>query len=81
MAMKIKNASFLLLLLLTGFVLQAQNNVWKNKQAAVTLTYDDALNVHIDKVAPLLDSLGFKATFYIIGSSPAFTRRIADWRG
>jgi len=80
MAMKIKNASFLLLLLLTGFVLQAQNNVWKNKQAAITLTYDDALNVHIDKVAPLLDSLGFKATFYIIGSSPAFTRRIADWR-
>lgn len=67
------------LLLHTG-CMQAQNNVWKNKQAAVALTYDDALNVHLDKVIPQLDSFGFKGTFYLIGASPAFTKRIPDWR-
>jgi peptidoglycan-N-acetylglucosamine deacetylase len=69
-----------LLLMHAGCMLQAQNNPWKNKQAAVTLTYDDALHVHLDKVIPQLDSFGFKGTFYLIGASPAFTTRIADWR-
>mgnify|MGYP001217441815 CR=1 FL=1 len=68
------------LLLLHANCMQAQNNSWKNKQAAVALTYDDALNVHLDKVIPQLDSFGFKATFYLIGASPGFTNRIADWR-
>lgn len=67
-------------LLLHAGCTHAQNNPWKNKQAAVALTYDDALHVHLDKVIPQLDSFGFKATFYLIGASPAFTTRIADWR-
>lgn len=68
-------------LLCTSCMQYAQNTTaWKNKKCAVALTYDDALNVHLDKVVPALDSAGFKGTFYLIGSSDAFTRRIPEWR-
>lgn len=53
---------------------------WNGKQAAVSLTYDDAIDIDLDNVAPALDSLGLKGTFYIIGSSPAVSRRINEWR-
>ena len=44
----------------------AQSNAaWQGKKCAVVLTYDDALNVHLDNVIPLLDSLNFKGTFYL----------------
>jgi sialate O-acetylesterase len=46
----------------------------------VSLTYDDALNVHLDNAAPLLDSLGLKGTFYLSGYFPAFRQRVADWK-
>jgi sialate O-acetylesterase len=54
--------------------------VWKGKKCAVVLTYDDALNVHLDNAIPLLDSLSLKGTFYLTASSNAATKRIADWR-
>jgi peptidoglycan/xylan/chitin deacetylase (PgdA/CDA1 family) len=54
---------------------------WKGKRGAVVLTYDDALDVHLDAVVPALDSLGLKATFYVPGFSPGFRARIKDWRG
>jgi peptidoglycan/xylan/chitin deacetylase (PgdA/CDA1 family) len=53
---------------------------WKGKKSAVVLTYDDALNVHLDKVVPLLDSLNVKGTFYLSGYFPGCRDRIADWR-
>lgn len=53
---------------------------WNGRTCAVCLTYDDALNVHLDRVVPLLDSLGFRATFYISGSFPGFTSRLPEWR-
>lgn len=58
----------------------AQDAVWKNKKCAVVLTYDDALNIHLDKVVPALDSFGFKGTFYLIGYAPGFRLRVEDWR-
>jgi peptidoglycan/xylan/chitin deacetylase (PgdA/CDA1 family) len=68
-------------LLCTSCMQYAQNTPsWKNKKCAVALTYDDALNIHLDKVVPALDSAGFKGTFYLIGSSDAFTKRIPEWR-
>jgi peptidoglycan-N-acetylglucosamine deacetylase len=68
-------------LMLTGCTQYAQTiTSWNNKKCAVALTYDDALNIHLDKVIPSLDSAGFKATFYLIGSSDAFTKRIPEWR-
>ncbi|MEO5581972.1 MAG: polysaccharide deacetylase family protein, partial [Saprospiraceae bacterium] len=41
---------------------------WNGKKCAVVLTYDDALNIHLDKVIPQLNSYNFKGTFYLIGS-------------
>lgn len=54
--------------------------LWHHKKCAVCLTYDDALNVHLDNVVPLLDSLGLRATFYITGSSSAFRSRLPEWK-
>ena len=53
---------------------------WKGRKCAVVLTYDDALNVHLDNAIPVLDSLSLKGTFYLTASSDAGTKRIADWR-
>ena len=62
------------------FSTYAQDNaVWHDKKCAVVLTYDDALNVHLDNAIPLLDSLGFKATFYLSGFFPSFRERVKDW--
>jgi peptidoglycan/xylan/chitin deacetylase (PgdA/CDA1 family) len=53
---------------------------WNSHKAAVVLTYDDALNVHLDNVIPSLDSAGFKGTFYLTVSSEAFTKRMEEWK-
>jgi len=53
---------------------------WHGKKCVVSLTYDDALNVHLDQVAPALDSLGLKGTFFVSGYSGAFTKRVGEWR-
>lgn len=66
--------------LLLGTSAVAQNNSWNGHKSAVVLTYDDALNVHLDKVVPQLDSAGFKGTFYLTVSSQAFTKRMAEWK-
>jgi sialate O-acetylesterase len=55
-------------------------SLWHGKSCAVSLTYDDALNVHLDNVVPILDSLGLKGTFYLSGYFPAFRKRVADWK-
>jgi sialate O-acetylesterase len=57
-----------------------ESKPWKGKKAAVVLTYDDALNVHLDNVIPALDSLSLKGTFYLTASSDAARNRIKDWR-
>jgi len=53
---------------------------WNHKSCAVVLTYDDAIDADLDNVLPALDSLGFKGTFYLIGSSSVVARRMAEWR-
>ncbi|MHA4846265.1 polysaccharide deacetylase family protein [Flavitalea antarctica] len=57
-----------------------QPSAWKGKKSAVVLSYDDALNVHLDKVIPLLDSLKLKGTFYLSGYFPGCRDRVKDWR-
>jgi sialate O-acetylesterase len=73
-----------LISLLTGLslanALPAGKPPWHGRQCAVCLTYDDALNVDLDRVVPLLDSLGMRATFYIPGSSPSFRTRWKEWK-
>ncbi len=72
---------FLLAVFLSSQLVYSQfNPAWRGKKAAVVLTYDDALNVHLDNAIPLLDSLGMKGTFYMTAFSPGSKNRIADWR-
>jgi peptidoglycan-N-acetylglucosamine deacetylase len=75
------NRIILMLLFLPLFLTTAQNDrPWNNKKCAVSLTYDDALNVHLDKVIPVLDSLGFTGTFYVPVSFAPIAERLEDWR-
>ncbi|RNI31335.1 polysaccharide deacetylase family protein [Rufibacter latericius] len=53
---------------------------WNKKKCAVVLTYDDALNTHLDQVVPALDSVKLKGTFYLTAASPAFTKRLPEWK-
>lgn len=80
--MRYKNLFAMLLILTTCTTLKAQTPVqpWNNKECAVVLTYDDAIDVDLDNVAPVLDSLKLKGTFYLIGSSPVVTNRMNEWR-
>ena len=59
----------------------AQSNAaWLGKKCAVVLTYDDALNVHLDNAIPLLDSLNLKGTFYLTAFSDGSKKRLNDWK-
>jgi peptidoglycan-N-acetylglucosamine deacetylase len=61
-------------------ITQAQDKfLWNNKKCAVSLTYDDALNVHLDNVVPLLDSVGIKGTFYLSAVFSGFKERAKEW--
>jgi len=53
---------------------------WNGKQAAVSLTYDDTLNVHLDNVIPVLNELHLRGTFYITGSFKPLEARLQEWR-
>jgi peptidoglycan-N-acetylglucosamine deacetylase len=71
--------ALLILLIISYCSTKAQEKVWQNKKCAVVLTYDDALNTDIDNVVPLLDSLNFKATFYLSGFFPTIKTRAKEW--
>jgi sialate O-acetylesterase len=72
---------FLCFLTLISLFVHGQNaRPWNSKKCAVVLTYDDALNVHLDHAIPVLDSLGLKATFYLSGYSGVLNNRLEEWR-
>src|SRR5436190_2830728 len=58
----------------------AQLKPWQGKKCAVVLTYDDAIDQHLDNAIPVLDSLGLKATFYITAFSSSMQTRMNEWR-
>jgi peptidoglycan-N-acetylglucosamine deacetylase len=59
----------------------AQNDrAWRGKKAAVVLTYDDGLNVHLTKVIPSLDSCKLKGTFYISDYFNGLNMQIPGWK-
>ena len=49
-----------------------------NRQAAIALTYDDALESQLDVAIPQLDAAGMKGTFFLMGRQVG--RRVPDWR-
>lgn len=54
---------------------------WPNgAKVAVCLTYDDALDGHLDTAIPQLDAAGLKGTFFCTGNSPTLYHRMEDWR-
>lgn len=70
---------FLLFLLIASVHCYSQHS-WNGKKCAVALTYDDAINEHLDNAIPVLDSLGLKATFYVTAFSPSMQTRLNDWK-
>lgn len=47
----------------------------------ISLTFDDALDVHLDNVVPVLDEAGLRGTFYAHLTSESLCPRIEEWRG
>lgn len=52
---------------------------WNDKPAAIVLSYDDGLNVHLDTVVPLLAQHDIRATFYVTGTAATVRLRSNDW--
>jgi peptidoglycan-N-acetylglucosamine deacetylase len=73
--------AFLFLLIISSVVCKSQSGKpWNGKKAAVVITYDDAIDQHLDNAVPLLDSLQLKATFYVTAFSASVQTRLADWK-
>lgn len=76
-----KRAVLLLAVISCYLSAQSQSSMpWNGKKCAVVLTYDDAIDQHLDNAIPVLDSLGLKATFYITGFSPSMQKRLPEWK-
>ena len=63
---------------LTGY--SQTDKAWNGKKCAVVITYDDAIDQHLDNAIPVLDSLGLKATFYVTAFSQSMQTRMNDWK-
>jgi peptidoglycan/xylan/chitin deacetylase (PgdA/CDA1 family) len=50
-------------------------------RAAISVTYDDALAVHREEVAPLLTERGLRGTFYCPAAAPDLHHHVEAWRG
>ena len=53
---------------------------WNGKKCALVITYDDAIDEHLDHATPVLDSLDLKATFYLTAYSSSIRSRLEEWR-
>ena len=54
---------------------------WPQKiKAAVSLSYDDAIDSQLDNAIPTLNKYGLKGSFYLKLASPTIQSRLADWR-
>lgn len=54
---------------------------WPQKyKAAVSLSYDDALDSQLDNAIPSLKKYNLKGTFYIVPSADVVAKRAADWK-
>jgi peptidoglycan/xylan/chitin deacetylase (PgdA/CDA1 family) len=55
--------------------------LWPNgARAAVCLTYDDGIDGHVDIVAPDLEAVNLRGSFYVPGSSESLAGRMDQWR-
>jgi peptidoglycan/xylan/chitin deacetylase (PgdA/CDA1 family) len=49
-------------------------------QAAVALTYDDGIDVHLDNAMPDLEAVRLRGTFYVPANSESLLKRMSQWR-
>ena len=49
-------------------------------KAAVCLTYDDGVDIHLDHAIPDLNAADLHGTFYIPGRSTSLYERMEEWR-
>ncbi len=78
--MKIKIVLIAFLFIVAGRCFSQTIQPWNGKKAAVILTYDDAIDQHLDNAVPVLDSLGLKATFYVTAFSTSMQQRAKEWK-
>lgn len=72
---------FLYIIVFSSLTSYSQSNQdWNGKKCAVVITYDDAIDQHLDNAIPVLDSLGLKATFYVTAFSQSIQTRMNDWK-
>ena len=76
--------AWLLLLAMTGTARAVPSTpafAWPHgEQAAVSLSYDDAIDSQLDHAVPALDKYRLKASFYLTLSSPVLAKRLPKWR-
>jgi peptidoglycan/xylan/chitin deacetylase (PgdA/CDA1 family) len=53
--------------------------VTKARRPLLSLSFDDALDSHLDLAAPLLERVGFRGTFYVHVSALPLRNRWRDW--
>jgi len=49
-------------------------------RAAVALTYDDGLDIHLDHAIPDLESSNLRGTFFVSGDAASLRKRMEEWR-
>ena len=70
-----------LLVILIALPCDAAELHWPDGQkAAISLSYDDALNSQLDNAVPALNKHGIKASFYLMLASDALSPRLDEWR-
>lgn len=70
-----------LVLTLVALTACADSPSWPDGQkAAVSLSYDDALNSQLDHAVPALNKYDLRASFYLTLSSPVVRERLEEWR-
>ena len=80
MKLNLKLRLTVLILISISYCGNAQFKWPDGAKAAVCLTYDDALDGHLDVAIPQLDAAGLKGTFFCTGNSPCLYRRMDEWR-
>jgi len=53
----------------------------QGRTAAISLTFDDAMQTHLDNAGPILMKHGLRGTFFVItGALNSWQKRIEDWK-
>jgi peptidoglycan-N-acetylglucosamine deacetylase len=72
--------TILIISVLVNGISFAQTLPGKSQKCIVCLTYDDGIDADLDNVAPALDSMGFKGTFYVPTNSESLNKRMDEWK-